>query len=308
MFHLAHHQYTNDPRHDPDLVNLGPPKRVDDFPMSRLRTVVTVYFRYLILPLSFVQYGWEYIYINSLGKGGNVYMRHSPRWRRRVPLASRRDGTGTALRRRLQRLALEADDGRARGVDRRGDAGGAGRRGGGDGTGARAMAVPVAVAAGLFAEARGLFPIDVLHAGVRGAGLPAVGDRGADVGLSDAPLVAPVDDDLHVLHVPEGHLPAHERRRRPADELAGVLRGRLHAMGGVRPRAGHARAAPPVPGRPALPAEAAARPAEVRPRGVRRAGRRVPRDVRQRGGRADDPRRPDGAAPRRPGLIPSRSG
>lgn len=75
MFHLAHHQYTNDPHHDPDLVNLGPGKRVDDFPMSRLRTVITVYLRALVLPFSFLRYQFEYIYINSLGKGGNVYMR-----------------------------------------------------------------------------------------------------------------------------------------------------------------------------------------------------------------------------------------
>jgi fatty acid desaturase len=78
LFHLAHHQYTNDPAHDPDLVNLGPAKRVDDFPMSRLRTIVTVYFRALVLPLSFLRYQWVYIYINTMGKGGNVFMKRLP--------------------------------------------------------------------------------------------------------------------------------------------------------------------------------------------------------------------------------------
>ncbi len=37
LFHMAHHQFTNDPDLDPDLANLGPGKRVDDFPMSRPR-------------------------------------------------------------------------------------------------------------------------------------------------------------------------------------------------------------------------------------------------------------------------------
>ena len=78
LFHLAHHQYTNDPAHDPDLVNLGRGKRVDDFPMSRLKTIVTVYLRALVLPLSFLRYQWAYIYINTLGKGGNVFMKRVP--------------------------------------------------------------------------------------------------------------------------------------------------------------------------------------------------------------------------------------
>ena len=37
LFHMAHHQYTNDPDLDPDLVNLGPGKRVEAFPMGRWR-------------------------------------------------------------------------------------------------------------------------------------------------------------------------------------------------------------------------------------------------------------------------------
>jgi Fatty acid desaturase len=35
LFHLAHHQYTNDPSRDPDLVTLGGSKMVERFPMSR---------------------------------------------------------------------------------------------------------------------------------------------------------------------------------------------------------------------------------------------------------------------------------
>src|SRR5262249_43257049 len=37
LFHLAHHQYTNDPERDPDLVNMGRSKEVDAFPMPRSR-------------------------------------------------------------------------------------------------------------------------------------------------------------------------------------------------------------------------------------------------------------------------------
>ena len=35
LFHLAHHQYTNDPTRDPDLVTLGGSRMVERFPMSR---------------------------------------------------------------------------------------------------------------------------------------------------------------------------------------------------------------------------------------------------------------------------------
>ena len=35
LFHMAHHQFTNDPSRDPDLLNLGHGKRFDEFPMTR---------------------------------------------------------------------------------------------------------------------------------------------------------------------------------------------------------------------------------------------------------------------------------
>lgn len=75
LFHLAHHQYTNDPDHDPDLINLGPGKRVRDFPMPRWMIVLTRMLAPLTSPLSFAQFQWEYAYVNTLGKGNNVYMR-----------------------------------------------------------------------------------------------------------------------------------------------------------------------------------------------------------------------------------------
>jgi fatty acid desaturase len=78
LFHLAHHQFTNDPAHDPDLVNMGRSKKVDAFPMSRARFVALFYLRGLVAPWSFLKYQWDYIYVNMLGKGNNVYMRRVP--------------------------------------------------------------------------------------------------------------------------------------------------------------------------------------------------------------------------------------
>jgi fatty acid desaturase len=78
LFHMAHHQYTNDPVLDPDLVNLGRGKRVEEFPMGRLRFVLTRFLAPLSSPVTFVLYVWAYIYVNVLGKGNNVYMRRVP--------------------------------------------------------------------------------------------------------------------------------------------------------------------------------------------------------------------------------------
>ncbi len=78
LFHMAHHQYTNDPELDPDLVNLGPGKKVDAFPMGRLRFIITRMLAPITSPLSFAMFQIEYIYVNVLGKGNNVYMRRIP--------------------------------------------------------------------------------------------------------------------------------------------------------------------------------------------------------------------------------------
>ncbi len=75
LFHMAHHQFTNHPDHDPDLVNLGPGKRVGDFPMPRWMIVLTRMLAPLTSPVSFARFQWEYAYVNALGKGNNVYMR-----------------------------------------------------------------------------------------------------------------------------------------------------------------------------------------------------------------------------------------
>jgi fatty acid desaturase len=74
LFHMGHHQFTNDPHRDPDLQNLGPHKRADEFPMPRERFITVVYFCFLVAPMRFLQYQWAYVTVNFLGKGKNVYL------------------------------------------------------------------------------------------------------------------------------------------------------------------------------------------------------------------------------------------
>ena len=46
LFHLGHHQFTNDPERDPDLLNLGHGKQANEFPMSRRRFITRGLFRF----------------------------------------------------------------------------------------------------------------------------------------------------------------------------------------------------------------------------------------------------------------------
>jgi fatty acid desaturase len=73
LFHLGHHQFTNDPERDPDLLNLGHGKRAGDFPMSRKRFITRVYFAFVVAPLRFLNYQWAYLKVNTLGLGRSVY-------------------------------------------------------------------------------------------------------------------------------------------------------------------------------------------------------------------------------------------
>src|SRR5262249_33417224 len=81
-----------------------------------------------------------------------------------------------------------------------------------------------------------------------------------------------------------------------AHQHAGVLPRPIHALGGLRLRAGYARPTPPLPGDPASPAGPAAPPAQGPPSRLRRVRRRVPRHVRQPLGSAHHPRHADDAA------------
>jgi fatty acid desaturase len=74
LFHMAHHQYTNDPHRDPDLQNLGHGKRAGEFPMTRGRFVRVIYFAVFVAPIRFLKYQWAYFQVNTLGKGRNVYV------------------------------------------------------------------------------------------------------------------------------------------------------------------------------------------------------------------------------------------
>jgi fatty acid desaturase len=75
LFHLAHHQYTNDPGRDPDLVTLGGSKMVERFPMSRWEFIKSFYLRAFTDPLAFLKYERDYLDINVLGRSEIVYLR-----------------------------------------------------------------------------------------------------------------------------------------------------------------------------------------------------------------------------------------
>jgi fatty acid desaturase len=77
LFHLGHHQFTNDPDRDPDLLNLGHGKRAGEFPMKRNRFIRVIYFCFLVAPIRFLVYQWAYFKVNTLGKGKNVYVDRS---------------------------------------------------------------------------------------------------------------------------------------------------------------------------------------------------------------------------------------
>ncbi len=74
LFHMAHHQYTNDPDRDPDLQNLGAGKRAAEFPMPRGRFIRVIYLALVVAPIRFLGYSWAYFQVNTLGQGKNVYV------------------------------------------------------------------------------------------------------------------------------------------------------------------------------------------------------------------------------------------
>ncbi len=76
VFHLAHHQFTNDPARDPDLVALGGGKMIDRFPMStRWEFIKSIYLRGFTEPRALIQYQNDYWRINVIGSAENVYLK-----------------------------------------------------------------------------------------------------------------------------------------------------------------------------------------------------------------------------------------
>ena len=74
LFHMAHHQFTNDPERDPDLQNLGKGKRAAEFPMRRGHFIRVIYLALVVAPIRFAGYCFAYFQVNTLGQGKNVYV------------------------------------------------------------------------------------------------------------------------------------------------------------------------------------------------------------------------------------------
>ncbi|MBY0587815.1 fatty acid desaturase [bacterium] len=71
--HLAHHQFTNDWTKDPDLTDVGRPKGVHEFPMTR-RLFAYKYFVRFLFPWVLANYLIRLVFQSVLGKGENPYL------------------------------------------------------------------------------------------------------------------------------------------------------------------------------------------------------------------------------------------
>ncbi|MFO0949106.1 MAG: fatty acid desaturase [Planctomycetota bacterium] len=68
LVHLAHHQFTNDWERDPDLLNIGKSKLMDQFPMNRWQFIYNYYIRFF-MPHVLLRYLWDIVYLSAFGKG-----------------------------------------------------------------------------------------------------------------------------------------------------------------------------------------------------------------------------------------------
>ncbi len=71
--HLAHHQFTNDWTKDPDLTDVGRPKGVHEFPMTRTQFIYRYFVRFL-LPWVLPNYMAKLALQSVFGKGDNPYL------------------------------------------------------------------------------------------------------------------------------------------------------------------------------------------------------------------------------------------
>jgi fatty acid desaturase len=73
-FHMAHHQFVNDPEHDPDLRNMERLAARGQRPRTKWAFAREHYLRVLLAPLSMFRYTADYIAGNVFGLGKNIYL------------------------------------------------------------------------------------------------------------------------------------------------------------------------------------------------------------------------------------------
>ena len=232
LFHMAHHQYTNDPERDSDLLNLGRSKRSDEFPMSRERFIALIYFCMITAPLSFAKYQFDYFIVNTMGKGKNIYKDrlsngedsgNSPR------LATY---PGVRLCHWFQSLDVRPDEDGACRADRPGRLLGDGRRGdrrlSPAGLGLFQSPVPRRCIQPASPRPSGWHSTSVLLMVLANL---AHRHRGEVGDLLHLLVDGPDVDVVLLLYVSEGRLPALERGPGPADQFPRLLRGSVHEAG-----------------------------------------------------------------------------
>ena len=74
LIHLGHHEYTNDWQRDPELLNMGKTRMMDQFPMSR-GEFASNFFARIFWPPTLLRYMWDNIYITTLGNSINPYQK-----------------------------------------------------------------------------------------------------------------------------------------------------------------------------------------------------------------------------------------
>jgi fatty acid desaturase len=72
IVHQAHHQFTNDPTRDPDILVRGKSKQLHRFPMTKKDFVFHFFIKYFWPPV-LLRYLWDVLYQSVLGQGKNPY-------------------------------------------------------------------------------------------------------------------------------------------------------------------------------------------------------------------------------------------
>lgn len=73
LIHLGHHQYVNDWEKDPELINLGKTRSMDQFPMTKWQFIYHFYIR-IFWPPVLLRYLWDNIYVTAVGRGRSPYL------------------------------------------------------------------------------------------------------------------------------------------------------------------------------------------------------------------------------------------